>query len=77
MGVLCEVCTPTKPSQDLESGGFADRPGDVADPFHTLFGLTGLALLGDDRVAPVNPIFCMPAAVIARVFGPDHPYATL
>eukprot|EP00124_Ichthyophonus_hoferi_P005407 Ihof_evm2s775 gene=Ihof_evmTU2s775 len=25
--------------QDTETGGFADRPGDMVDPFHTLFGL--------------------------------------
>ena len=24
-------------SQDIETGGFADRPGDCVDPFHTLF----------------------------------------
>ena len=31
-------------SQDDEIGGFADRPGDVVDPFHTLFGLAGFLL---------------------------------
>jgi len=48
--------------QDNETGGFADRPGDVADPFHTLFGVAGLSLLGEevDRVRRVNPVFCMP-----------------
>lgn len=32
-------------SQDSETGGIADRPGDIADPFHTLFGLAGLSLI--------------------------------
>ncbi|VDP41471.1 unnamed protein product [Heligmosomoides polygyrus] len=46
--------------QDNETGGFADRPGDCPDPFHTLFGLAGLALLGDKTLAPVDAVFCMP-----------------
>ena len=29
--------------QDEEKGGIADRPGDVADIFHTFFGLAGTA----------------------------------
>ncbi|CAG2104396.1 unnamed protein product [Medioppia subpectinata] len=32
-------------TQDEETGGFGDRPGNMVDPFHTLFGLTGLSLL--------------------------------
>ncbi|CAL8068676.1 unnamed protein product [Calicophoron daubneyi] len=32
-------------AQDADTGGIADRPGDVPDPFHTLFGLAGLGLL--------------------------------
>ena len=35
--------------QDTETGGFADRPGDLPDPFHTLFGVAGLGLLGEER----------------------------
>ncbi|BFZ05549.1 hypothetical protein BsWGS_08588 [Bradybaena similaris] len=50
--------------QDEETGGFADRPGDMVDPFHTVFGLAGLSLLGDTSVQPVNPVFCMPENVI-------------
>ena len=37
------------------------------DPFHTLFGLAGLSLLGDESVKPVNPIYCMPEAVIRKL----------
>merc|ERR1719228_2764605 len=29
--------------QDSETGGFSDRPGDIPDPFHTLFGVAGLS----------------------------------
>jgi geranylgeranyl transferase type-2 subunit beta len=32
--------------QDPENGGIADRPGDMVDVFHTVFGLAGLSLLG-------------------------------
>ena len=52
--------------QDEETGGIADRPGDMVDPFHTLFGICGLSLLGDDKIKPVNPVFCMPEEVIQR-----------
>ncbi|CAD5121278.1 DgyrCDS9808 [Dimorphilus gyrociliatus] len=47
--------------QDEETGGFADRPGDMVDPFHTLFGIAGLSLLKstDNDVRDVNPVFCM------------------
>lgn len=53
--------------QDDETGGFADRPGDMVDPFHTLFGITGLSLLGETRVKQVNPVYCMPEEVIQRI----------
>ncbi|CAI5445015.1 unnamed protein product [Caenorhabditis angaria] len=45
--------------QDDETGGFADRPGDCADPFHTVFGIAALSLFGDETLEPVDPIFCM------------------
>uniref|UniRef100_A0A1I7SYX3 Geranylgeranyl transferase type-2 subunit beta n=1 Tax=Caenorhabditis tropicalis TaxID=1561998 RepID=A0A1I7SYX3_9PELO len=45
--------------QDDETGGFADRPGDCADPFHTVFGIAALSLFGDDSLEQVDPIFCM------------------
>ncbi|OTF70019.1 geranylgeranyl transferase type-2 subunit beta-like protein [Euroglyphus maynei] len=34
--------------QDNETGGFSDRPGNMVDPFHTLFGITGLSLLSHE-----------------------------
>lgn len=42
--------------QDKDSGGFADRPGDVVDVFHTLFGLAGLSLLGYPGLEEVDPV---------------------
>ncbi|CAG9814212.1 unnamed protein product [Phaedon cochleariae] len=53
--------------QDTETGGFADRPGDIADPFHTLFGLAAMSLLGHESIQKVNPTFCMPQHVIDRL----------
>lgn len=32
--------------QDADDGGIADRPGNMADIFHTFFGISGLSLLG-------------------------------
>jgi geranylgeranyl transferase type-2 subunit beta len=32
-------------AQDDEDGGIADRPGDMADIFHTFFGICGLSLI--------------------------------
>lgn len=53
--------------QDIETGGFSDRPNDMPDPFHTLFGLAGLSLLGESNLKTVNPVFCMPQQVIDRL----------
>ena len=36
------------------------------DPFHTLFGLAGLSLLGNKLLKPVNPVFCLPQDVLDR-----------
>lgn len=60
-------------AQDTETGGFSDRPGDVADPFHTLFGLAGLSMLHHNNgleltyksdkniiLKQIDPIMCMP-----------------
>ena len=53
--------------QDPETGGISDRPGDLPDPFHTLFGVAGLSMLGDKRIKSVNPVYCMPQYVIERL----------
>ena len=36
-------------------GGIADRPGDMVDVFHTLFGIAGLSLLGYPGLRKVDP----------------------
>ena len=41
--------------QDPEQGGFADRPGDMVDVFHTNFGIAGLSLLGHAGLEEVDP----------------------
>ncbi|KYN01086.1 Geranylgeranyl transferase type-2 subunit beta [Cyphomyrmex costatus] len=54
--------------QDVETGGFSDRPGDMVDPFHTLFGLTALSLLDKNfSLKPINPTYCMPEYIIDRL----------
>ncbi|KAH9446771.1 hypothetical protein MJO28_016214 [Puccinia striiformis f. sp. tritici] len=47
--------------QDPDSGGIADRPDDMPDVWHTVFGLAGLSMLGYEGLKPVDPVFCMPA----------------
>ena len=42
--------------QDAEHGGIADRPGDMVDVFHTLFGIAGLNLLGYPDLVEVDPV---------------------
>ena len=49
----CSFLCSLMEKQDTETGGFADRPGDLPDPFHTLFGVAGLGLLGEERVKKV------------------------
>ncbi|KAF6111013.1 Rab geranylgeranyltransferase subunit beta [Phyllostomus discolor] len=39
----------------------------MVDPFHTLFGIAGLSLLGEEQIKPVSPVFCMPEEVLRRV----------
>ncbi|XP_033210853.1 geranylgeranyl transferase type-2 subunit beta [Belonocnema kinseyi] len=54
--------------QDVETGGFSDRPGDIVDPFHTLFGLTAVSLLeAEPTLKAINPTYCMPHYVIDRL----------
>ena len=37
------------------------------DPFHTLFGIAGLSLLGDSTVKDVDPVFCLPTTTLNRL----------
>ncbi|CAF0959716.1 unnamed protein product [Didymodactylos carnosus] len=57
-------------AQDDETGGFADQPKNVPDPFHTLFAVTGLSLINaysESIIKQVNPVYCMPQYVIDRI----------
>ena len=42
--------------QDQDQGGIADRPGDMVDVFHTVFGVAGLSLLGHPGLVEVDPV---------------------
>lgn len=42
--------------QDPELGGISDRPGDMVDVFHTVFGIAGLSLLEHPGLVEVDPI---------------------
>lgn len=53
--------------QDPDAGGIADRPGDMADVFHTLFGVAGLSLLGYPGLVDLDPVYCMPAKLIEKM----------
>jgi len=57
-------------------GGIADRPQDMADVFHTFFGISGLSLLGyfkagegeSDRVyREIDPLYALPVDVVQRL----------
>jgi geranylgeranyl transferase type-2 subunit beta len=57
-------------SQDTEDGGIADRPGNVADPFHTFLGIGGLTLFGKLPGIPVmNAVYALPQEVVDRHFA--------
>ncbi|ORC93813.1 putative geranylgeranyl transferase type II beta subunit [Trypanosoma theileri] len=55
--------------QDEEDGGIADKPGNVADVYHTFYGLCGLSLLGYNHypLAEINPVYAMPYDTLERL----------
>ena len=66
--------------QDPTDGGIADRPGNVADVFHTFFGIGGLSLLGyfDTPEAQarfphfktyrnIHPVFALPVHLVEKL----------
>ncbi|KAK0731804.1 terpenoid cyclases/protein prenyltransferase alpha-alpha toroid [Lasiosphaeris hirsuta] len=55
--------------QDPENGGISDRPGDMVDVWHTLFGLTGLSLLEYPGLEPVDEVYCLPKSTTERILG--------
>ncbi|KAJ1673653.1 Rab geranylgeranyltransferase, partial [Spiromyces aspiralis] len=62
-----KLCKFILSAQDEEKGGIADRPGDMADVYHTCFGIAGLSLAGYPGLAEVDPVYCMPVRVIERM----------
>jgi len=55
--------------QDQEAGGISDRPGNMVDVWHTVFGLSGLSLLKYPGLEAVDPVYCMPRSTIKRLLG--------
>lgn len=62
--------------QDMETGGIADRPGDISDVFHTFFGIAGLSLLNFDHLEPVDPVFALPKVTTSNL-NLNVPYQSL
>lgn len=54
-------------AQNEEEGGIADREGDEADVFHTLFGICGLSLLNYENLEGIDPTYCLPARFIPKI----------
>ena len=55
--------------QDLDDGGFADRPGNETDVFHTFFGLTALSLMGKYDIAKIDYTYCLPVKTMKKHFS--------
>lgn len=53
--------------QDADDGGISDRPGNIADVFHTFFGVAGLSLLGYPGFKEIDPVFALPVHVVRRL----------
>jgi len=53
--------------QDDENGGIADRPGDMADVYHTFFGLGGLSLIGYEGLDQIDPSYALCTKTLIRM----------
>eukprot|EP01118_Nematostelium_gracile_P005263 TRINITY_DN1652_c0_g1_i2.p1 TRINITY_DN1652_c0_g1~~TRINITY_DN1652_c0_g1_i2.p1 ORF type:complete len:336 (+),score=93.84 TRINITY_DN1652_c0_g1_i2:69-1076(+) len=53
--------------QDDENGGIADRPGDMADIYHTFFGVGGLSLMGEKDLNPIDAAFAINPNVLKKL----------
>jgi len=53
--------------QDEDNGGIADRPGDMADVFHTFFGVASLSLLGFQDLETIDPSFALCSRTLKRL----------
>ena len=54
--LLCSRLQAKDSSQDSELGGLADRPGDMVDIWHTVYGIAGLSLLGFPGLEEVDAV---------------------
>lgn len=52
--------------QDADTGGIADRKGDMVDVFHTFFGIAGLSLLGYPGLKQVDPVYALTTETARR-----------
>eukprot|EP01133_Synstelium_polycarpum_P011905 gene11905-13871_t len=50
---------PEKTSDDNETGGIADKPGNVPDVFHTFFGVCGFSLMGHFNLELIDPAYAL------------------
>jgi len=53
--------------QDEKDGGISDRPGNVADVFHTYFGIAGLSLLGCKGLNTIDPVYALPCKIVENL----------
>lgn len=53
--------------QDEDDGGISDRPDDMADVYHTFFGIAGLSLMGYEGLAAIDPAYALPIRVVERL----------
>ena len=53
--------------QDKDDGGFADRPGNCEDVFHTFFGLAALSLMGYEGLEKIDPFYAIPEGILSKI----------
>lgn len=53
--------------QDEDDGGISDRPDDMADVYHTFFGIAGLSLMGYPGLAAIDPTYALPVETVQRL----------
>jgi geranylgeranyl transferase type-2 subunit beta len=54
-------------AQDEDDGGISDRPDDMADVYHTFFGIAGLSLMGYPGLAAIDPTYALPVETVQRL----------
>lgn len=53
--------------QDEDDGGISDRPDDMADVYHTFFGIAGLSLMGYEGLGAIDPTYALPVETVKRL----------